>query len=157
MKKYFYLLFFILVSKFSFTQNLLDTTHNCIYGGFARHSLFFAKIEHQFTLKPWTKTIVNFGVGGVPGEASYGTPRHNIAHIEIGQLFYWKRFVLELGIEPILFQYGKMTYINISAVIGLRVQISDAFFINAGHNPFIYSTHNGEIDLPFYLGFGLDF
>jgi hypothetical protein len=137
------------------------TTRNMIYGGGGRQGLTYIKYERIIINKNWTQTIVNFGFGGVPGDHDppNNIPRHNIITAEIGQLFGYKVLFIEIGIESAVNFYGKNTYTNLNAILGLRYQsrTTQGLFLQLGYNPKLYYTYESDIDVPIYLGLGLTF
>jgi hypothetical protein len=144
-------------------QSSSDTTYNIIYIGGGRQGATYVKYERLLMCGNWTQTIVNFGFGGVPGDSDprFYTPRHNIITSEIGQLFGYKVIFLEIGIEPAINFYGKNTYTDINAILGLRYQSRtrqlQGLFFQLGYNPRLYYSCKSDIEVPFYFGLGLNF
>lgn len=144
-------------------QAKTDTTQNIIYIGGGRQGLAYIKYERLIMYRNWTQTIVNLGFGGVPGdhELPNNTPRHNILTPELGQLFGYKEIFIEIGIEPAINFYGKNTFTDLNAILGLRYQSRtrqcQGLFFQLGYNPILYYSYKSDIDVPFYFGLGLNF
>ena len=157
------LLFSLLTVKNIYGQTRTDTTHNIIYIGGGRQGLTYIKYERLVLFRNWTQTIVNLGFGGIPGdhEPPNNTPRHNIITPEIGQLFGYKVIFVEIGIEPAINFYGKNTYTDLNAILGLRYQTRtrqcQGLFFQLGYNPRLYYSFKSDVDVPFYFGLGLNF
>jgi hypothetical protein len=140
-----------------------DTTRNIIYVGGGRQGLTYIKYERLIMYRNWTQTIVNFGLGGIPGDSDppFYTQRHNIITPEIGQLFGYKVIFIEIGIEPAINFYGKNTYTDLNAIIGLRYQSRtrqlQGLFFQLGYNPRLYCSYKSDIEVPFYFALGLNF
>ena len=157
------LILMLLCSKSFLGQTNADTTQNIIYIGAGRQGLMYTKYERLVYYKSWTQTVLNIGVGGIPGdhEPPNNIPRHNILTSELGQLFGYKTIFIEVGIEPAVNFYGSNTYTDLNAILGLRYQSRTkqlaGFFFQVGYNPRLYYTYKSDINVPFYFGFGLNF
>lgn len=158
---------FLLLGQRSNGQTKTDTTKNIIYLGGGRQGLTYIKYERLIYFWDWTQTIINVGFGGVPGDhetvngVANNIPRHNIVTAELGQLIGYKVFFIEIGIEPAVNFYGKTTYTDLNAILGLRFQSRtrklQGLFFQAGYNPRLYYTYKSDINVPFYFGLGLNF
>jgi hypothetical protein len=156
---------FFLTTVFSSTvlqgQTDSDITKNIIYIGGGRQGLTYIKYERLLYFADWTQTVINLGVGGIPGDAEYGIPRTNKIMPQVGQLFGYKIIFLEVGLEPSINFYGKTTYIDLNAILGLRYQSRTkqlgGLFFQTGYNPRLFHTFNSDIYAPFYFGLGLNF
>lgn len=159
MLKRFFVVWFLLISGLVYGQ--IDTTKNILYIGGGRQGLMYIKYERLLYFKNWTQTIVNIGFGGIPGDAEYGISRTNKIIPEVGQLFGYKVIFLEIGIEPSINFYGKITYIDFNAIFGFRYQSRtkqlQGLFFEAGYNPKLYYSYQSDIEAPFYFGLGLNF
>lgn len=158
---------FLITSTIAHAQTKTDTTKNIIYLGGGRQGLTYLKYERLIYYKNWTQTIFNIGLGGIPGDhdtvngIANNIPRHNIVTAEIGQLIGYKIIFLEIGIESATNFYGKTTYTDLNAILGLRYQSRtrqlQGLFFQIGYNPRLYYTYKSDIDAPFYFGLGLNF
>jgi len=161
MKILLYSLFLLYSASMLNAQEKADTTKNIIYIGGGRQGLTYLKYERLIYNKNWTQTIVNLGLGGIPGDSEYGIYRTNKIMPEVGQLFGYKNIYVELGIEPSLNFYGSVSYVDLNGIIGLRYQSRTkqlrSLFIQCGYNPKLYYTYKSDINVPFYIGLGLNF
>jgi len=147
-----------LICNFASAQNELNLKTS-IYAGGARQGATYLKFERALFSNNWTETIINIGVGSVSGEGKYGIFTMNKIMPGVAQLFGYKRFFLELGVEPSIVFYRKVAFIDLNAIVGLRYQNraskDPSFFAQIGLNPKMYYSHNSNIDVPFYFGIGL--
>ena len=142
-------------------QTNSDVAKNTIYIGGGRQGLTYLKYERLLFYKSWTQTIVNIGVGGIPGDHDppNNIARHTIITPEVGQLFGYKRIFIEIGIEPAIHFYGNVTYTDLNAILGLRYQPRkiQSFFCEAGYIPRLYYSYKSDVDVPIYFAIGLNF
>jgi hypothetical protein len=134
---------------------------NIIYVGGGRQGLTYVKYERNVFFADWMQTMVNMGFGGIPGDAEYGEPRTNKIMPQVGQLFGYKVVFVEIGLEPSINFYGKTSYMDLNAILGLRYQSRtdqrEGLFFQVGYNPRLYYTFKSDIEAPFYFGLGLSF
>ena len=74
---------------------------------------------------------------------------------------HYKEIFIEIGIEPAINFYGKNTFTDLNAILGLRYQSRtrqcQGLFFQLGYNPILYYSYKSDIDVPFYFGLGLNF
>jgi hypothetical protein len=172
MKK-FLICFFIIINSLSLLgQEDADLTKNALGCGFGRYTLFYLKYERLLYHNAWTRTVANVKLGGVMVQ---GTPIYlnafqsyyyqNIFQVNLipgaAQLFGYKNYYLELGIEP-SFNFNKeVTYTSLNGIIGFRyyyVKLGQSWlYFECGYNPRLYASHKNKNEYKisqFYLGFG---
>ena len=161
MKKLIVSLFIFLIAGSVSAQGSDVKAKNLGYLGFGRQGVLYLKYERLLFGNDWTESIINIGLGGVPGELDYGVARTNKIMPEFAQLFGYKKVFIEVGLEASINFHGKISYIDVNGILGLRYQsrISDFYdlFCQIGYNPKLYYTYENDIDIPIYLGLGLSF
>jgi hypothetical protein len=148
----------VLIWSNSFCQSKTQYYKNVIYGSFGRQGYVHVKYERSFLTNDYRSTIANVGFGLIPVE---GDTDVKIITPEIGQLFGFKNFFLELGLEPSINFISGTTYVDLNGIIGLRYQQynneSDGIMVQIGYNPRLINSTDGFINVPFYLGIGMSF
>lgn len=156
-----FLLYAVMSSTVLLAQVDSSITKNIFYVGGGRQGLIYTKYERLVYDRGWTQTILNIGIGGVPGDAEYGIERTIKIMPQVGQLIGFKSIFLELGLEPSINFYGKTSYIDVNAILGLRYQSRakqlGGIFFQVGYNPRLWHTYDSDIDVPVYIGLGFNF
>lgn len=155
MKNCILILFFLLTIPV-FSQKEDDVLLNNFSAGIGRNRMLYLNTEFGYFKQNIGNVYSNIGLGGVPGEASYNEPRHNVLHFGSGYKFKIKFVEIQFGLEPTIYWYGKLNYIHLNGIAGVRL-FWDEISIEAGYSPRLYFTHEGVISLPFYFGMGYSF
>jgi len=154
------LLFLVLLPLSLFAQgDEVVVNKHLLYAGFGRQGISYVKYELDLITGSGTQTVLNIGLGGIPGDREFDEARTNKLMLSMAQTISFKSFALELGLEPSFNSFGKVKYIDLNAIIGLRYyqrKVESPFF-QAGYNPRLYQSFDSQIDVPFYVGLGMAF
>lgn len=140
------------------SQDSIASTKDRIYLGGGRQGLTYLKYERTILTKPNLQTIVNFGLGEIPGEKELSEPATIKLMPELAQLIGTNDVYLELGIEPSINIYGKKVYMHLAGVLGIRYQPNrkQSLFLQAGYSPTLYRSYQDMIGVPYYAGVGIN-
>lgn len=127
-----------------------------ITGGIGMESLFYVQHKYVFYNHKHFQLNTIGGLGCAPGDQEGGLSAHYNIVTGVAHSIGIRPIFLTIGFAPIIHFYDHVTYTNLNGIIGLKYESksSNGLIVEIGYLPTIFSTHQSDAGIPFYLGFG---
>ena len=138
-------------------DNNLDPRYpNFVGGQLGGQTQISVHYEYSFLHKKNYYLNTNFGAGlNQSGDMEIGEKPIWGIHTGAICLYGIKSLYLEIGIDPTIYFYQSICFINLNSWVGFRYLSKGGFYIGAGYSPIVYKTYSDPNDHFADIYFGL--